>query len=143
MGFIDTFKEIFNKEKTTVSVEEIRRVLQGDIDFVLGYFSFIDSPRSDPEEELPDEVSDILNDIAERREIADLETVYWLLLMFSTTFTPKYGALLDKQAALASAAQAIKLDSFTTLLALQRAEDFTRLYDLSEGLFHVEPEGHC
>ena len=139
MGIINKVKRYLNKEETAVLAEEIQRDLQQDIDFITGFYSYIDSPQRDPEEELPSEVLDILNDIAERRGIVNYEESYWRCFMFSNCFTPKFGSLIDKQNALTSAARAVKLAPFETLLVLDRVE--SAFPDLSNVLMF--PQGNC
>ncbi len=136
MGLLEAMKNIAAENES----------LQYDILFVLEYFNLIDKRAREinPEElELPEEAVMILAAIAQRRGISDYSKLYFDFLQFTNTFMPSYGSLTDKQATLAQASMVVHLDHFTTLLACEQAKDFLRIYDASEALRWVEPEGSC
>jgi len=139
MGIIDKVKRILNKEETAALAEELERDLQQDLDFVAAFYSWIDSPRDDNELDLTGEISEILDDIAQRRQISNYEESYWRCFMIPSTFSPRFGDLADKQMALTNAARAVNLPPFETLLVLDRVE--SAFPDLSNILMF--PQGNC
>ncbi len=139
MGFINQLKRYLNKEETSVLAEE-----QIDVSVILGFFAYIDlrARAIEPGDiQLPDEVWHVLNDIAERRNIDSYEQLYWELTQFMNTFMPQFGQASDK--ILIRAAHLVKLDPLVTKLAVQQAKNFLPIYDSSETLMYMEPEGHC